>query len=226
MPARRDPGDRSRARFTVSRQQFLVSQRIYQAAIRRANAVQSWIDVGLESRDICGGALGVDRFLDSVGFVAADGERPTANPRPLEVASATRGDVSGVTVSRTQALINQRVAQAAIRRVNALRVRIEGALTGGDMKSATLTNGQLVPGLGFGTLQDTPKPARSQTRIQARTGGSPGAVTLSATQARINQRIGQQAVLRVNALTDELKRGLVADNFAPASIGGTEVARP
>ena len=167
----------------------------------------------------------MDRFLDSVGFVGADGDKPVANPRPVEVASPKRGDVRGVTVSRTQALINQRVAQAAIRRANALRVRIEGRLTGGDVKNAQLTNGQLVPGLGFGPLGNAPKPAPSRTSVQARTGGSPGAVTLSASQLRINQRIGQQAVIRVNALSDVLKRGLVAQNCAPTSIGGTEVAR-
>lgn len=56
-------------------------------------------------------------------------------------------------------------------------------------------------------------------------GGSGGAITLSARQLGINQRIGQAAVRRVNALIADLESGLVAANFAPGTIGGTEVAR-
>jgi YVTN family beta-propeller protein len=226
LPARAAPAKRPPARFTLSASQFLINQRIYQAAIRRANAIEAWLSAGIEARDVCGGALGVDRFAASVGFVAAGGPRPAARPRPLTVAPPGRQDAGAERASAALALINQRIAQAAILRANALGERIGGRLTGGDIKDAQLTNGQLVAGLGFGAPGGAPSPPASVTNVGRRTGGDPGAVTLSAAQLRINQRIGQQAVRRVNALVDDLASGLVGASFAPGAIGGSEVARP
>jgi YVTN family beta-propeller protein len=226
VPPRAAPGRGAPASFTLSASQLRIDQRVSQAAIRRAKAIEAWLGAGIEARDICGGALAVDRFLDSVGFVAAGGARPAASPRPLALEPPARGGAGQVRLSREQLLINQRVAQAAIRRANALRARIGGRLTGGDIKDAQLTNSQLVAGLGFGAPGAAPKPAPSRTNVGSRSGGDPGAVTLSAAQLRINQRIGQQAVRRVNALADGLAAGLVGASFAPGTIGGAEVARP
>ncbi len=220
-PAKGAPGG-----FSLSAEQFLINQRVYQAAIRRANAIEAWLSAGIEARDICGGALTVNRFATSVGFVGAGGARPVANPRPLQVAAPVRGGTGAVRVSRTQALINQRVAQAAILRANALGQRIAGQLTGGDIKDRQLSNAQLVTGLGFGAPGGAPKPRPSLTKVARRSGGDPGAVRLSASQLGINQRIGQQAVRRVNALADRLGAGLVAVNFAPGTIAGPEVSQP
>ena len=61
------------------------------------------------------------------------------DPRPIVVAPARPGDPGDVTLTVGQLLINQRISQAAIRRLNALKARMDGGLTGGDVDDGTLT---------------------------------------------------------------------------------------
>ncbi len=111
-----DPDD-----ITLSTGQLLINQRIDQAAIRRANGVSSWLGDGIEGRDVCQGALGAGEL--ATGIVSDLAGPPLAlvapNPRPIAVAAAKPADPSQITLTTGQLLINQRISQAAIRRLNA-----------------------------------------------------------------------------------------------------------
>ncbi|MCU0309006.1 MAG: hypothetical protein MUE51_14820, partial [Thermoleophilia bacterium] len=199
------------AAVQVSREQLLINQRISQAAVRRANAIQAWLDAGLEGRDLCGGAVGPVELDAGVtvgwGAILATPVAPT--PRPVTEAPAGGGDPGGVTLSREQLLINQRISQAAVRRANALKVRLDGGLTGGDIDDGAVGPAILQPTLHIlATVAPATPPAASQTVPAPAGGGNPGAVKLSRTQLLINQRISQAAVRRANALRERLLTGI------------------
>jgi hypothetical protein len=126
-------------------------------------------------------------------------------------------ETSAVTLSVGQLRINQRISQAAVRRVNALAARLDGRAAarapGRGSVRFTLSVGQLrinqrisqaavrrvnalATRLGLGS-GDPAGPRR----------GAPGRVTLTAEQLRINQRISQAAIRRVEALEEAVARG-------------------
>ncbi len=119
-----------------------------------------------------------------------------------------RPEGRAVTLSRAQLAINQRIAQAAVRRVNALEARFEGRPVPNPPDTpkgkVTLSVGQLLI-----NQRISQAAVRRVNALTARVEGRPvpaarpakgGTLTLSATQLRINQRISQAAVRRVNAL--------------------------
>ncbi len=159
-PSPGDPGD-----ITLTTGQLLINQRIDQAAIRRANGVQAWIDGGIEGRDLCQGALGAgelgagittDLAGPAIAFVAP-------NPRRLAVAVAKPADPSQIRLTTGQLLINQRISQAAIRRLNALKARLDGGLTGGDVDDRTLAQPAFVAGLRVLAASTPGKPPAAST---------------------------------------------------------------
>ena len=148
-----------------------------------------------------------------------------ASPRPIRSgASRGRSAPGAVALNARQLLINQRISQAAVRRVNALAARLGAGLTGGDLRDGAITADKLRRDL-MVTAADpaagsTP---RSRTVPEGRPGGG-GRVTVSVHQLQINQRISQAAVRRVNALQDRLMRGLTGADFREGSIGAAKLA--
>jgi sugar lactone lactonase YvrE len=205
--------------------QLLINQRISQAAVRRANAVQAWFDAGIETRDICGEALTGAAF--DVGVkLAATSERPplgAASPRPVVTKPAAEGGDARVKLTIGQLLINQRISQAAVRRTNALKARLDAGLSGGDIRDNAITLNKLE---GLTVLSATPSTtaqARTVTKL-APAGQGDGKVTLSTRQLRINQRISQAAVRRANALIARLERGLTSSDFQRRTITAADLA--
>ena len=203
--------------------QLLISQRISQAALRRANAITKWLDDGIVAGDICGATLPASAFGEGVatGPSSAAATVPTAHPRPLPdmTAKATKEVGAGVALSAAQLLINQRIAQAAVRRLAALEARLDAGLTGGDVRDGQIGAGLLAPGIRV--VSATPvgtAPAASITKVVMSSGKGAGKVALSAGQLRINQRIAQAAVRRANALQDRLAAGLTGKDFKPGSL--------
>ncbi len=131
---------------TVSSAQLLISQRISQAAVRRANALQARLDNGLTGGDLRPGAVTSAKVAVGLTVVSsvAGGDQP-----PSQTKVAPPGPRSGakVTVSASQILINQRVAQAAVRRSNALIARLGGGFSAGDFQASTLSRRTLGTGL-------------------------------------------------------------------------------
>jgi hypothetical protein len=215
------------ARVILSRTQLLINQRISQAAVNRANAIQAWFEAGLVQRDLCGGALTqADMGSGAIlGFLADATPPATARPRMVVPKATGGGNPAGVTLSRNQLLINQRISQAAVRRANALKVRLDAGLSGGDVTNGALTRDALQFGLGI--LVATPvaaPPAKTVTTVAPPARGNPARVALSATQLLINQRISQAAVRRTNALRDRLATGLTTSDVKDGTITAVDFA--
>ncbi|HEX2504319.1 MAG TPA: hypothetical protein VHK00_10255, partial [Miltoncostaeaceae bacterium] len=222
-PGRSGPGDP----LTLSAAQLLINQRIDQAAIRRANGVQAWLDAGVEARDICHGAIGRGELRSELvtGFAATPLTLGPPAPRPVPVPPAGKPDPGSVTLTTGQILINQRISQAAIRRLNALKARLDAGLTGGDIDDGQLGRAQLVAGTQI--LAAPPSagpPAPTTTRIAPARRGDPGDVTLSVAQLLINQRISQAGVRRANDLIRRIDEGLGAEEIADGSVTGADLA--
>jgi hypothetical protein len=219
------PGDPNDITLTVG--QLLINQRIDQAAIRRANGVQAWLDDRIEGRDLCQGALGAGELAPGIVTDAAGPVLALAapDPRPIVIAAAQNANAGTVTLTVGQILINQRISQAAIRRLNALKARMDDGLTGGDVEDRTLTRPVLASGLRV-LVAPTPAspPAASLTVIAAATPGDPSQVTLSTTQILINQRISQAAVRRANELIARIEDGLVATDVKDGSVTALDLA--
>lgn len=146
VPIRPAPPTRRRAgRVKVSRAQLVVNQRISQAAVRRANALERRVMGGLTGGDFRPGALGQDKLAARLRVTHAPGigrHAPSATriapPRP----GAGRGRIR---LSAQQLLINQRIDQAAVRRANALIARLESGITGDMIHPGTITTADLAP---------------------------------------------------------------------------------
>jgi hypothetical protein len=211
---------------TLTRRQLLINQRISQAAIRRVEAVQNWLDAGIVGTDICGGALGPED-LGGISFTTgpAGDARPAPSPRALQIQPIGGGDPSEIRLSREQLLINQRISQAAVRRANALRQRLLGGLTGGDVRDGSITGANIRPGVRITAAPPVPNPpAATVTNVAPPATGSGANVTLSARQLLINQRISQSGVRRANALIAKVRTGLNGTDFRTNSITGVDLA--
>jgi hypothetical protein len=232
VASRSEPARGAAGRIVLSRRQLLINQRIAQAAVRRANAIEAWLDAGIEGRDLCGGAIGMAQLGPGVTASAAGAARAltTADPRPLPTATPARGGTTSIALSGRQLLINQRISQAAVRRLNGLARRLDGALTGGDLDVGAVGPGKLAGDIRIvGADPATPRPAASRTRVSAPAAARSASLRVTARQLAINQRIAQEAVRRGAALADQLGAGLSSRHFAQATIVGAnlaEAARP
>jgi Cellulase (glycosyl hydrolase family 5) len=223
--ARRAAG--ARAAPLSRRQQLLIDQRIVQAAIRRAQGIQDWIDAGIEGRDLRPGALGArelvagtvtDRAGPSPAVVAPD-------PRPVVVPRRRPAKADRVALTARQLLINRRISQAALRRLKALKARMDGRLTGGDVKDRTLSREVFVAGLRVLAVPGVARPAApSVTRVAPAKPGEPSEGTISVRQLRENQRISQASVRRANELIERIEGGLVASDVRDGTLTAHDLA--
>ncbi|WP_217913951.1 hypothetical protein [Miltoncostaea marina] len=201
-------------RFTATRAQLVVNQRISQAAVRRVNAALERLDGRVGPAHIRGGTLPAAAFGDGVRVEGA----PTGEPapalaiEPLAVARPGARAPGGVRWSASQLRINQRVSQAAVARAAFGRQLVELGLTGANVADGAIGRRHLLPGLRIAAavpvatpLPESPvlrRPVRRAARVQ-----------LTAEQLRINQRISQAAVLRANWLVERLEGGLRGEDF-------------
>lgn len=206
--------------IVLSAGQLRTNQRIGQAAIRRLNAIQKWLDDGIAGNDLCGGTLGPREL--GAGLAQAPGAAPIpskADPRALQIAKASGSGT--ITLTPGQLRINQRIYRAALLRARALDKRLSGRLTGGDLADGTLEPGRFAVPL-TRTVTSTTAPAASETdAVSLSDKGTP--IVLSAGQLKTNQRIAQQAVREANALRATIQRGLVGTNFAESSVTTADV---
>lgn len=139
-------------------------------------------------------------------------EVPVAHQRGVEV-----GEAADVTLSARQLLINQRIAQAAVRRLNALTARVDQVAppepsAGGEPERVVLSAEQLLINqrISQAAIRRANRLAgRLEGRYLAREGtagggGGDGTVRLSRGQLVINQRIAQAGVRRANALAERI----------------------
>ena len=209
-------------KVTLTAQQLLINQRISQAAVRRVNAVQTWLGAGLATQDLCGGAFVAQSFGPTVTLGSTSALAPGVSlppkPRPVTPAKATKGNVKGVTLSSTQLLISQRISQAAVRRANALQARLDNGLTGGDLRAGAVTPAKVAVGLTVVSSVAGGDQPPSKTVVAPRGPRSAAKVTLSTSQILINQRVAQAAVRRSNALIARLGGGFSAGDFQASTL--------
>ncbi len=213
----------------LSRGQMLVNRRIAQAAMRRVNAIEDWIDAGIVAGDLRHEGLGAAAFDPALapsgppagGGTAAAAVRPLGIGGSATVAGGSRG---GIRVSARELLTTQRIAQAAVRRLTAIEARLAAGLTGGDIVDGSIGPEKLVPGLRLGTptAASTAVPASATPAL--RRAAHPARVRLRPRQLLIAQRISQGAVRRAEALRERLLQGLSTEDFEPGSIGAADLA--
>lgn len=206
----------SSVRLTAA--QLAINQRIGQAAIRRVNAVERWLNQGIVRDDLCGGAIGEREAHSSLAI--GDGPEQqlvAASPRPLKVAAPSKESVK-FTVSRRQILINQRIYQAALLRGRALQERLAGNLTGGDIRAGQISHAKLAKGKAVLKSSGAVSVAPSTTKVESARRSDSGSVEMTPAQLLINQRVAQAAIRTANAVRATVQRGLRGDNFRAGSV--------
>ncbi|MEZ5081274.1 MAG: hypothetical protein R2878_11590 [Thermoleophilia bacterium] len=214
----RGPGAVSSPALSV--RQLRINQRISQAALRRIAAVESLLSEPLPAARIRVGALSAPDFAPEAG-VSGDGDGSVRAPvrTPIVVPPpAGYGSPGTVTLSARQLRINQRISQAAVRRVAALETRLRAGLTGGDLAPGAVTAAAFAGGVTVSGSVDSPTPAPTTTVVAPAPPRSGGTVRLSAQQLRINQRISGGVVRRVNALITQLEYGVRGDQIRDGSL--------
>jgi Tol biopolymer transport system component len=226
LPLPPAPPDKDDVVFTLSVQQLRINQRISQAAIRRLNAVEARLNGGLQSRDLCGYSVGPAQLSPTITSApAAASLAPVAPAAPAPIVDPGRsGQGDPLTLSAEQLLINQRIDQAAIRRATGITDRLEGGLTGGDVRAGQVIQGKLYDRLQILAKAPAAEPPATKTVIPARKSPpDPDSVTLTAGQLRINQRISQAAVRDANALIRRLETGLAGADLRPATLTAADL---
>ena len=136
-----------------------------------------------------------------------------------------------VALSRRQLLINQRISQAAVRRVNLIEERLDAGLGRDDLRPGGVAEGAFAPGIGRvqapGSPAFAPPPlARAPETPPAptRRPGAAATVRLTVSQLVVNQRISQAAVRRANGLAARLQAGLTGGDLRAAAIDASRLA--
>jgi hypothetical protein len=173
-----DPLDASYRRGAPVRltgSQVLITHRIAQEALRRANVIERLLNRGLGPEFVRNSSLEASAFGPSVQLAQdpAVGCVPPTPPAPVLMPAGQGG--GRVRLSAAQLLITQRIAQAALRRANAIQTRLDAGLTGGDLRDGAIDQTKLAPGLrlaGRGPAGATAPP--TVTRIAPAGAGAAG----------------------------------------------------
>ena len=138
------------------------------------------------------------------------GPRPLCKTLPLPPAPPDKDDVI-FTLTVSQLRINQRISQAAIRRLNAVEARLDGGLQTRDLCGYSVGPPQLGPGITSAPAAASlapAAPADPAAIVDPGRSGPGDPLTLSAAQLLINQRIDQAAIRRATGITNRLEAGL------------------
>lgn len=214
---------------TLTVAQLQINQRIYAAAIKRAEAINAWLDAGVEARDLCAGGLLASSFHAGIATAAgANGALdPAAAPDPRPITPEPLATKTGVTftLSTEQLRINQRIAARGVREANALQERLAAGLSGGDIDDGAVTGGKISTSVVItGATPAATPPARTRTVVKPPAPKTGVVFTLSAAQLAIDQRIGQAAIRRLNVSRDALLTGIAADELKTATVTAVDLA--
>ena len=152
------------------------------------------------------------------------GDAPVATPAckvlPLPPSPPDKDDVT-FTLSVQQLQINQRISQAAIRRLNAVEARLNGGLQARDLCGYSVGPTQLGPGITSAPAAASLAPAAPADPapiVDPGRSGQGDPLTLSAEQLLINQRIDQAAIRRATGITNRLNAGLTGGDVRAAQV--------
>jgi hypothetical protein len=108
--------------------QLLNNQRISLAAMRRLNGLAARLDGHLTGGDLVPGAVTTGKLATDIRILRADVRVPRPAPSRTVVAHADRTNGVSVRLTRRQLVVNQRIAQEAVRRANALTDVVQAGL--------------------------------------------------------------------------------------------------
>jgi hypothetical protein len=141
------PGTGKVGVIQVSAAQLRINQRIYQAAIRRADALEARLGGKLTAGDLAAGALSQEKLAARLRVLAATPATTEPARSRTEIAPRQPGPAGEVVLTAAQLQINQRIAQAAVRRSNALLARLKAGLTGEAFADGSITARNLASGV-------------------------------------------------------------------------------
>lgn len=178
-------------------------------------------------------AIGIGEDLNEAALAAsARGGGLLATPRALaigppniELVTVAFPPAPRIALTSRALLISQRIAQAALRRVNAVDALLRAGVPAGRLRPGSITAadfgiGVTITGTPTGT---TPAPVFTPLPVPPGT-DDPTAVTATLAQVRINQRIARAAVLRANATRARFTAGLTSADIADGAIGADALA--
>lgn len=122
-------------------------------------------------------------------------------------------------VTAEQLLIEQRISQAAVRRVAAVQQLLTLGVRAEFIRPGTLSGAQFGPGVTVVGARTGAVPPATPARLGIARGGDPGGtVTVSRTQMLINQRVSQAAIRRAGAVRALFDADLTGANILDGSI--------
>lgn len=209
----------------LTTEQLKINQRIAQAAVARVQALESHLRRGLGSGDIRDGSITPQDFGPSV---AVSGAATLETPAPgvtTEITVRTpKRSAARLRITDTQLLINQRIAQGAMRRANRLAAVIDGGLTGAAIRDGALTDADLAPGVAAAPATGVPNPPRFVLpTLEAPTTGA-SRIRVTQRQLIINQRIAQATIRRLNVLIDRVEQGFSGADFQDGTLTAADLA--
>ena len=212
---------------TLTASQLLTNQRIDQAAIRRAGALEDALAAGMASANLRPGSLLPPDFDASVqtagGYTGAIVPAGPGVTIPVPPAGDREGDP--VHLTEQQMLINQRISQAAVRRANDLLTWLGDGLAGPDIKDASIAKSSLAPGISIAsTSAPLAPPASGRPPASSGGGGNGGDVKLTESQMVTNQRISQAAIVRLNSVRAILQGAISGRQIREGGIGAGKLA--
>ena len=151
------------------------------------------------------------------------GDAPVATPlcKTLPLPPAPSDEPATFTLSVQQLRINQRISQAAIRRLNAVQARLDGGLQARDLCGYSVGPTQLGPGITSAPAAASlapASPADPAAIVDPGRSGPGDPLTLSAAQLLINQRIDQAAIRRATGITNRLEAGLTGGDVRAGQV--------
>jgi hypothetical protein len=146
-PIRVAPAPRATPRLRVTVRQLRINQRISQAAVRRAGALERRISGGLTGGDLRAGAIEADKLAPGLLVETAQPTGPGPPPSRTTVARVARRTAARVELSDRQILINQHISQEAVRRANRLARHIGRGLTGTNFRDGAIAAVSISPSL-------------------------------------------------------------------------------
>ena len=136
-----------------------------------------------------------------------------------------------VTLSTSQLLINQRISQAAVRRLNLIEQRLDAGLIRADLRPGGIGPSAFGPGIGVAVAPTGPAPPPPPLTgrppaapAPARRPGAARSIRLVRGQLVINQRISQAAVRRAAGLSRRLRGGLTGGDLRAGAIDASRLA--
>lgn len=209
----------------LTTEQLKINQRIAQAAVARVRALESHLRRGLDSGDIRNGSITPQDFGPSVAVSGAPLlETPAPGVTTRITVRSPKRSATRLRITDTQLLINQRIAQGAMRRANRLAAVIDGGLTGAAIRDGSLTGEDVAPGIEAEQATSVPNPPKFVLPKLAAPKAGSSRIRATQRQLIINQRVSQATIRRLNVLIDRVERGFSGADFRDGTLTAADLA--